>query len=58
MSPEIKFIILIMLISFFPICYKFYYNWRTDKWHEPTGMSWDETYNTCKCFACLERYRN
>ena len=46
MSPEIKFIILIMLISFFPICYKFYYNWRTDKWHEPTGMSWDETYTT------------
>ena len=35
-----------MLISFFPICYKFYLDWRTDKWHEPTGMSLDETYTT------------
>ena len=32
------------LITFFSICRRFYLDWRTDKWHELTGISWDETY--------------
>lgn len=48
MSPEIKFIMLIMIISFFPILYRCYLNWRTNKWHELTGVCWDETYETLK----------
>lgn len=34
------------LITFFSICRRFYLDWRTDKWHELTGISWDETYTT------------
>lgn len=34
------------LLTFFSICRRFYLDWRTDKWHELTGMSWDETYTT------------
>lgn len=33
------------LITLFAICRRFYLDWRTDKWHELTGISWDETYN-------------
>ncbi len=32
------------LLTFFSICRRFYLYWRTDKWHELTGISWDETY--------------
>lgn len=32
------------LITFFSICRRFYLDWRTDKWRELTGISWDETY--------------
>ena len=32
------------LITFFSICRRFYLDWRTDKCHELTGISWDETY--------------
>lgn len=28
----------------FSICRRFYLDWRTDKWHELTGISWYETY--------------
>jgi hypothetical protein len=34
------------LITLFAICRRFYLDWRTDKWHELTGISWDETYTT------------
>lgn len=34
------------LITFFSICRRFYLDWRTDKWHELTSISWDETYTT------------
>ena len=34
------------LITFFSICRRFYLDWRTDKWRELTGFSWDETYET------------
>ena len=33
------------LITLFAICRRFYLDWRTDKWNELTGISWDETYN-------------
>ena len=36
--------LIIGLITFFSICRRFYLDWRTDKWHELTGISWDETY--------------
>lgn len=32
------------LMTFFSICRRFYLDWRTDKWRELTGISWDETY--------------
>lgn len=38
--------LIIGLITFFSICRRFYLDWRTDKWHELTGFSWDETYET------------
>lgn len=34
------------LVTFFSICRRFYLDWRTDKWRELTGISWDETYET------------
>ena len=36
----------IALLTFFASCRRFYLDWRTDKWHELTGISWDETYET------------
>lgn len=36
----------IALITGFSICHRFYLDWRTDKWHKLTGISWDETYET------------
>lgn len=46
MSPDIKYVgLIIALFTFFAICRRFYLDWRTDKWRELTGMSWDETYN-------------
>ena len=38
--------LIIGLMTFFSICRRFYLDWRTDKWHELTGISWDETYTT------------
>lgn len=38
--------LIIGLITFFSICRRFYLDWRTDKWRELTGFSWDETYET------------
>ena len=39
-------VVIICLITFFTIFRRFYLDWRTDKWHELTGFSWDETYTT------------
>lgn len=36
------------LLTFFSICRRFYLDWRTDKWNELTGISFDETYETFK----------
>lgn len=38
--------LVIGLITLFAICRRFYLDWRTDKWHELTSISWDETYTT------------
>ena len=38
--------LIIGLITFYSICRRFYLDWRTDKWHELTGISWNETYTT------------
>lgn len=38
--------LIIGLMTFFSICRRFYLDWRTDKWHALTGISWDETYTT------------
>ena len=38
--------LVIGVLTFFSICRRFYLDWRTDKWHELTSISWDETYNT------------
>lgn len=57
MSPEIiRYVgLTIGLITFFSICHRFYLNWRTDKWHELTSISWDETYETLeKILLALE----
>lgn len=47
MSFDIKYIgLFIALVTLFSILRRFYLDWRTDKWHELTGFSWDETYTT------------
>ena len=38
--------LIIGLITFFSISRRFYLDWRNDKWHELTAISWDETYTT------------
>ena len=38
--------LVIGVLTFFSICRRFYLDWRTDKWHELTSISWDETYTT------------
>lgn len=44
---SIRYIGLVVgVLTFFSICRRFYLDWRTDKWHELTSISWDETYNT------------
>lgn len=37
--------LIIGLITLFSICNRFYRDWRIDKWHELTSVSWDGTYN-------------
>lgn len=44
------------LLTFFSICRRFYLDWRTDKWHELTGISWVETYETFKNIWIAWRY--
>jgi len=38
--------LVIGVLTFFSICRRFYLDWRNDKWHELTSISWDETYTT------------